>query len=148
MHFSILDLVFKKLQNELAIPAETSESSTDQKMLNSLDLNQRADGDIPSLQELYAEEEEEEKKSKSKSTKTKSSSNTNRKMWSAAEVEEIHKYFNDYLRTKTDYLRTKTCPSQKTVMAIQNKSRKNHGAIYQRECHKIIKMISAMNHKK
>ena len=64
-----------------------------------------------------------------------------RQKWDTVELEEINKYFPTYLEAGI-------CPKSKAVETAKKQSQKKKGKIWMRSNDKIIKKISAMNHKK
>ena len=64
-----------------------------------------------------------------------------RQRWDTIEVEEIHRYFKSYLDGGIT-------PRQEAVKVAQERSKKAGGKIWKRSIDKIVKKISAMNHKK
>lgn len=100
-------------------------------------LNREATTLYEEEEELDEEEEnmmEVEKKVAEKPKKKKS----NRKKWSAKEIEELQKYFSDFLDLGTT-------PRGAFIDKIKKKSKKHGGVIHLRENHLIIKKISNMN---
>lgn len=64
-----------------------------------------------------------------------------RQTWDSVEMDEIHKYFKAYLNAKI-------CPRKEAVESAKLKSKQRNGKIWMRSNDKIVKKISAMNHKK
>ncbi|XP_052276517.1 uncharacterized protein LOC127875487 isoform X1 [Dreissena polymorpha] len=64
-----------------------------------------------------------------------------RQKFTEVETEEIKTYFSEYLKSGI-------CPRKQQVEDAKQKSRKKTGQIWKRSNDKIIKKISAMNHKK
>lgn len=64
-----------------------------------------------------------------------------RQRWNDEEVAEINMYFRSYLDAKVT-------PRNNAVMKAKAKSKNRNGAIWKRSNDKIIKKISALNHKK
>lgn len=90
-------------------------------------------------EDLPDEEEEEvvvdKKKNKRQKAKTK------RTQWDDEEHEELNRYFKSYLDTKT-------CPRKKAIELAKKQSKNRNGKIWKRTNDKIVKKISAINHKK
>ena len=63
-----------------------------------------------------------------------------RQRWDRIEMEEIHTYFQTYLDAGI-------VPRTKNVLSAQKKSKNCGGKIWLRTVDKIVKKISAMNHK-
>lgn len=64
-----------------------------------------------------------------------------KKMWTPVEMQEIELYFGSFLESRI-------CPRKKDVEDAKKKSIKRNGEIWRRSNDKIVKKISAMNHKK
>lgn len=103
----------------------------------------RSSGDDDYMKEMLEEagsgddEEEFDGKRKRKSPKKA----PKRQKFSQVETEEIQYYFGEYLKCGI-------CPRKKQVEDAKQKSLKKNGEIWKRSNDKIIKKISAMNHKK
>jgi hypothetical protein len=91
------------------------------------------------LEDAGSSEDEKEVHRKRKRNSQKNASK--RQKFSQVETEEINFYFGEYLKCGI-------CPRKKQVEDAKQKSRKKNGEIWKRSNDKIIKKISAMNHKK
>ena len=89
--------------------------------------------------ENEAEDSEEEDELAAKRRKPKVQHK--RQRWDIEEMKEINMYFQRFLDSKI-------VPRTKDVQHAQKKSKKTGGKIWMRTMDKIIKKISAMNHKK
>jgi tRNA A37 N6-isopentenylltransferase MiaA len=64
-----------------------------------------------------------------------------RQKWDEIEMKEIEQYFRSYLDAKV-------CPRKKAVELAKKQSKNRNGKIWRRTNDKIVKKISALNHKK
>ncbi|KAH3707196.1 hypothetical protein DPMN_066593 [Dreissena polymorpha] len=86
-----------------------------------------------------SDEDEEEFEGKRKRKPPKKAAK--RQKFTEVETEEIKTYFSEYLKSGI-------CRRKPQVEHAKQKSRKKNGHIWKRSSNKIIKKISAMNHKK
>ena len=91
------------------------------------------------LEEDGSGEDEEEFDGKRKRKSQKQA--PKRQKFSQVETAEIKDYFSEYLKSGI-------CPRKKKVEDAKLKSRKTNGELWKRSNDKIIKKISAMNHRK
>lgn len=107
----------------------SDDTTVDQEIFQDMESDDEGDGDDGNSEEEAVVERT--KKPQMKVT---------RRRWDDVETEEIHKYFQTFLDSKI-------VPRTRDVTLAQKKSAKNGGKLWQRSVDKVIKKISAMNHK-
>jgi len=134
----VSDVLFHKLKLEMDALAEEKDDTIPAEDLVIPDMGHLGfdeDLDLSDLNREDAEEEEEQERKKKQEKKP----NT-RVPWTPSEMEEVRKYFEEFLRTNC-------CPSKTDVERAKEKSKRNGGVLWKRYWHTIVKKVSYINGK-